>query len=72
MHTYKTEDGFIFYYNSDFSGDVKITRKFGGTVAHISKLPGKDLIEFVVETYVIPLIESDGAEMIDKILAQGE
>ena len=59
MHTYKTEDGFIFHYNSDFSGDVKITRVFGGIVQHVSKLPGKSLVQFIVGAYIIPRLKKE-------------
>lgn len=51
MHTYKADGGTVFNYNSDFSGDVRISEKGS---EHIIAVKGEDLIDFIAYCFVVP------------------
>ena len=68
MHTYETNNGFLFHYNSDFSGDVEIAKIVDGITATVY-LPGKDLLQFVIRAYIIPRLERRRTEIIDEIFS---
>lgn len=50
MHTFKGQDGVIFKYNSDLSGDVIVMVESGKVV----NILGSDLVRFVAQCYVAP------------------
>ena len=52
MHTYKSSNGFIFHFNSDFSGDVVIRNQKLDSENVL--IPGKDLLEFIAYNYILP------------------
>lgn len=49
MHALKTEDGTIFQFNSDLSGDVLIVNKQAQTLRGEKVVSGAALLEFVAE-----------------------
>ncbi len=49
MITFKSLNDFIFHFNSDFSGEIKINKN--KTVINI---PVKDLLEFIAYNYILP------------------
>jgi len=50
MHNYKGSNGTNFNFNSDFSGEVIIITKEGKQF----EIPGKDILEFVAYSYIMP------------------
>lgn len=52
MHTYITENGTVFNYNSDFSGKAIIANSSGEIIQ--IEVPAEDLVEFVFECHTKP------------------
>lgn len=51
MHSHTSDNDFAFNYNSDFSGDVIITKI---TTGESIEVPGQDILEFVAFSYILP------------------
>jgi hypothetical protein len=57
MHSYtsKTDGETIhFNYNSDFSGDVRISKEFLDEANHVISIPGQAILDFIARCFVGP------------------
>lgn len=61
MHSYKAKENTHFAYNSDLSGDVLIT-----TNRREILVPGKDLVEFIVQFAIPKVLTTIEALLIQK------
>lgn len=59
MHTYKSDNGTIFNFNSDFSGEVIITNSKKESI----EVNGDDILEFVSEEFIKQKIISSIEQM---------
>ena len=63
MYSFQATKGTVFHYNSDFSGSMEISDGEKGI-----ELPARDIVEFVMTTYIRRCLEENIEQMIDALL----